>query len=88
GLGDDGLLGRARTSAGQVFALLVLALRRAATLATAMEARGFGASTERTWARPSRFTARDGLVVLGGVALTAAATLAGVLAGTWQLLLT
>ncbi|MFZ5871678.1 MAG: energy-coupling factor transporter transmembrane component T family protein [Actinomycetota bacterium] len=88
GLGDDGLLGRARTSAGQVFALLVLALRRAATLATAMEARGFGASTERTWARPSRFTARDALVVLGGVALTAAATLAGVLAGTWQLLLT
>lgn len=88
GLGDDGPLGRARTSAGQVFALLVLALRRAATLATAMEARGFGASTERTWARPSRFTGRDALVVLGGVLIAAAATLAGVLAGTWKLLLT
>jgi len=87
GLGADGPLGRVRTATGQVFALLVLALRRAATLATAMEARGFGVSTERTWARPSRFRIRDGLVVLGGVALTAAATAAGVLAGTWQLTL-
>jgi energy-coupling factor transport system permease protein len=88
GLGDDGWLGRLRTAGGQVFALLVLAIRRATTLATAMEARGFGASRRRTWARTSRFTASDLVVVLGGVAVAALATTAGVLAGTWQLLLT
>jgi energy-coupling factor transport system permease protein len=88
GLGDDGALGRARTAVGQVFALLVLALRRGGTLATAMEARGFGASPTRTWARESRFTGHDVLVVLGGVVLTATATAAGVLAGTWNLALT
>jgi energy-coupling factor transport system permease protein len=88
GLGDDGPLGRVRTVVGQAFALLVLAIRRAATLATAMEARGFGASRERTWARPSRLRPADALVVLGGAALVAAATAAGVLAGTWHLALT
>lgn len=88
GLGEGGLAGRARTSAGQLFALLVLAVRRATVLATAMEARGFGAVRERTWARPSRFTAYDVALVLGGVALAALATTAGVLAGTWQLVLT
>jgi energy-coupling factor transport system permease protein len=88
GLGDDGWLGRLRTAGGQVFALLVLAIRRATTLATAMEARGFGASPRRTWARTSRFTASDAVVVLGGVVVAALATTAGVLAGSWQLLLT
>lgn len=88
GLGDDGPLGTARTAARQVFALLVLAIRRATTLATAMEARGFGVATRRTWARPSRLGAADAVVVLGGVGVAAAATAAGVAAGTWQLLLT
>lgn len=87
GLGDDGWLGRLRTTGGQVLALLVLAIRRATTLATAMEARGFGVTSRRTWARTSRFTAADTLVVLGGVAVGAAATAAGVAAGTWELLL-
>ena len=36
------------------FSLLVLALRRGSRLATAMEAKGFGGPTPRTWARPSR----------------------------------
>ena len=88
GLGDDGVLGRARTALGQVFALLVLALRRGGTLATAMEARGFGAAATRTWARESRFTGHDVLVVLGGIVVTAAATAAGLAAGTWSFLLT
>ena len=87
GLGDDGPLGRARQGAGQVFALLVLAVRRAAVLATAMEARGFGAGPTRTWARPSRMRASDWGVVAGGVLVAAAATAAGVAAGTWDLLL-
>lgn len=87
GLGDDGPLGRARTGAGQAFALLVLSVRRATVLATAMEARGFGGAT-RTWARESRLVPRDLLVVAGGVAIGVAASAAGVAAGTWQLLLT
>ena len=88
GLGDEGLLGRLRGFAGQLFALLVLAVRRATVLATAMEARGFGLVRQRTWARPSRFGPGDWLVVLGGVLLAATATAAGVAAGTWQLVLT
>ena len=87
GLGDGGWLGRGRALAGQVFALLVLAIRRATVLATAMEARGFGVTTRRTWARRSRFGWRDALVVIGGVLLAVTATVAGVLAGTWQLVL-
>lgn len=87
GLGDDGFAGRVRTVLRQVFALLVVSIRRATTLATAMEARGFGVATTRTWARPSRLRPSDGLVVLGGIGVAAAATLAGVLAGTWRLLL-
>ena len=53
GLGDDGVRGRITTTLGQVFALLVLAIRQATMLALAMEARGFGVHRRRTWARPS-----------------------------------
>jgi len=92
GLGGDGLLAGVRDVAGRVFVLLVIAVRRAAVLATAMEARGFGAGerrgADRTWARPSRLRASDVLVVAGGALLAATATAAGVAAGTWQLLLT
>ncbi len=87
GIGDDGLRGRVRTAAGLVFALLVLAVRRATVLATAMESRGFGTGAPRTWARQSRFGARDVVVVLGGLAIGVLATTAGVLAGTWDLVL-
>ncbi|WP_336922220.1 energy-coupling factor transporter transmembrane component T family protein [Aquipuribacter sp. SD81] len=87
GLGGGGRWSRLRTLGGQLFALLVLAVRRATVLSTAMEARGFGAVRERTWARRSRFTARDWAVVLGGVALAVLATTVGVLAGTWRLAL-
>jgi energy-coupling factor transport system permease protein len=81
GLGDEGLLGRGRGAAAQLFALLVLAVRRATVLATAMEARGFGAGTRRTWARPSSVRPADVLVVLGGLAVAGVATAAGVVAG-------
>ncbi len=47
--------GRTRRFLGMAFALLVLSIRRGSKLATAMEARGFGAPGSRTWARPSRF---------------------------------
>lgn len=88
GIGDNGPIGTLRTALGQVFALLVLAIRRAAVLATAMESRGFGGSGARTWARPSSLGWRDAVLVLGAVLLAAAAVAAGVRAGTWHLLLT
>lgn len=87
GLGDDGPLGRVSTVIGQVFALLVLAIRRGTVLATAMEARGFGAGGTRTWARPSRLGRGDVALLVGGLLLGAVATGAGVLAGTWRLIL-
>lgn len=87
GLGGDGVIGRVRALSGQVFALLVLALRRGTVLATAMEARGFGVLRGRTWARPSRFGRADAALVAGGVVAALLATAAGVLAGTWQLVL-
>ena len=87
GLGDGGPLGRVRTAAGQLFALLVLALRRGAVLATTMESRGFGASARRTWARPSTLGRGDLVLLAGAVLLAATATAAGVAAGTWRLVL-
>jgi energy-coupling factor transport system permease protein len=88
GLGGDGPVSAVRSAFGQVFALLVMAIRRATTLATAMESRGFGTDVERTWARPSRLGLGDAALVVGAFAVTAAAIAAGVSAGTWQLLLT
>lgn len=79
GLGDDGVVGRFRSWCGRVFALLVAAVRRATVLATAMEARGFGVSPHRTWARPSRLGGRDAVVLGYGVLVAVAATAAGVL---------
>ncbi|WP_051214967.1 energy-coupling factor transporter transmembrane component T family protein [Granulicoccus phenolivorans] len=66
GLGDTG---RLRRWLSMAFALLVLAIRRGSRLATAMEARGFGAEDgpPRTWARPSRLGRAD--VVGIGVAV-------------------
>jgi energy-coupling factor transport system permease protein len=84
GIGDSGPLGALRTALGQVFALLVLAIRRATVLATTMESRGFGSRRGRTWARESRLHWRDGLLVAGALALTVLAVAAGVRAGTWN----
>lgn len=75
--------GRARRFAGQAFALFVLAIRRGSSLATAMEARGFGAPARRTWARPSLLRPRDGVLVLLAVSVATASVAAAVIAGTW-----
>ncbi|WP_188756771.1 energy-coupling factor transporter transmembrane component T family protein [Microbacterium album] len=79
--------GRLRRFAGQTFALFVLAIRRGSKLATAMEARGFGAPVARTWARPSRLRPRDGVLVLLAVGIAAASVGAAVWAGTWTFVL-
>jgi energy-coupling factor transport system permease protein len=79
GVGDRDLFRRA---AGTAFSLLVLALRRGSALAIAMEARGFGSPTPRTWARPANFGTSGILLCLtaiGGVSIAAA-----VLTGNWS----
>lgn len=82
GLGDRG---RLRRFASQSFALLVLSIRRGSKLATAMEARGFGAGP-RTWARESRFRSPEVALILVATAVAAIAVTASVAAGTWNFL--
>lgn len=81
GIGDHGTVRRAATMA---FALLVLAIRRGSKLATAMEARGFGAETRRTWARPSTVGAPDAALLLLAAAIAAVAVAGSVWAGTFH----
>jgi energy-coupling factor transport system permease protein len=76
--------GRLRRFWGQAFALLVLSVRRGSKLATAMEARGFGSSTRRTWARESTFGAGDVVLVVLGVGVAAAAVTVSVTTGHWN----
>jgi energy-coupling factor transport system permease protein len=85
GVADHGAI---RRGLGQAFALLVLAIRRGSVLATAMEARGFGAPVERTWARTAHFgRAEWGVIGVGCLVAVLAAT-AAVLAGTWNVVWT
>jgi len=81
GLADTG---RIRRGASMAFALLVLALRRATTLAVAMESRGFGAPGPRTWARRSRFAAPEWAMLLVCFGIGVAGIVAALLAGTWH----
>jgi len=81
GLGDRGAVRRFFSMA---FVLLVFAVRRGTTLATAMEARGFGADVERTWSRPSTLSGRDAVAIAGSVLLVAAALGAAVAVGSFR----
>ena len=81
GLSDSGRVRRFRQIS---FGLLVLALRRAADLATAMEARGFDSPTPRSWARPSLWRGRDTFAVLLALSISAVALSAAVWAGTFR----
>ncbi|MDQ0642966.1 energy-coupling factor transporter transmembrane component T family protein [Microbacterium murale] len=81
GVGDRGALRRFFSMA---FVLLVFAVRRGTKLAMAMEARGFGSGIPRTWSRPSRLHARDGVALLGGTLIMALALTAAVLLGTFR----
>lgn len=83
GLGDSGAIRRLMTMA---FALLALAIRRAGTLATVMEARGFGVEdVARTWARPSRLGWRDLVLVLAAVVIAAVAVGVAIATGSYRL---
>lgn len=88
GVGDGGgAVGALRRIGSQAFALLVLAVRRGGKLATAMEAKGFGADGRRSWARPSRFGAPEALLIAIGLAVAACAVGTAVFAGTWRFVL-
>ena len=76
--------GRLRRFAGQAFALLVLSIRRGSKLATAMEARGFGSPTPRSWARESRFAGREFALVGIGAGIAAVSVTASVASGEWN----
>ncbi|WP_285117095.1 energy-coupling factor transporter transmembrane component T [Leifsonia sp. fls2-241-R2A-40a] len=76
--------GALRRFLGQSFALFVLSLRRGTKLATAMEARGFGAPGVRTWARPSVFRPRDWVTLVVALLVAAAAVGAAVAVGSWN----
>jgi energy-coupling factor transport system permease protein len=72
GVGDaGGVLGKLRFATGLAFSLLVLAIRRGGALSVAMEARGFGGSTPRTWARRARFGAAEWALVALGAGIAA-----------------
>ncbi|WP_353988070.1 energy-coupling factor transporter transmembrane component T family protein [Ruicaihuangia caeni] len=81
GVGDTG---RLRRLAGQAFSLLVIAIRRGSRLATAMEARAFGSSKERSWARPSKLGSREVTVMLLGFLVGILSIASSLLAGTWN----
>ena len=81
GVGDRG---RIRRLLSQAFALLVLSIRRGSKLATAMEARGFGGDTPRTWARESLFGWREIALIAIGAAIAAIAITVAVVFGTWN----
>lgn len=79
--------GRVRRFLGMAFSLFVLAIRRGTHLATAMEARGFGASGPRTWARPSRLHGRDAGLLLLAATIAGASIVVAVAAGSWTFIL-
>ena len=76
--------GRVRRLGGQAFALLVLSIRRGSALATAMEARGFGSATARSWARDSPWRAREWVALATGLTVGLTAIAAAIAAGTWN----
>ena len=83
GLGDEH---RVRAFFPQSFALLVLSIRRSTTLATAMEARGFGGVGARSHARVSRVRARDWWIFAVCAIVPSVAVVAALYFGTFAFL--
>ena len=75
-----------RIAAGQLLSLLVSAIRRATRLATAMEARGFGARPCRTIAREPRMRRDDWLLIVAAAAVAIIAVGIGLVLGSWRFL--
>ncbi|HLU27688.1 MAG TPA: energy-coupling factor transporter transmembrane component T [Glycomyces sp.] len=77
-------LRRARLFASTMFTLLVGAMRRAGRLAAAMDARGFDSEAPRTHARLQRMLRRDWVFLAASFAVSAAALVLSVAAGTFK----
>ncbi|WEV45972.1 ATP-binding cassette domain-containing protein [Bifidobacterium sp. ESL0690] len=80
GLGDEN---KVKAFFPQTFALLVLSIRRSTTLATAMEARGFGGDIPRTHARVSHVNPRDWAFVIVCAIVPTVSLIAAAFAGTF-----
>ena len=83
GLGDGSAISRAFS---QAFGLLVLSIRRATKLATAMEARGFGGNGPRSQARVSEVHARDWVFLATCLAIPLVSLGAALVCGTFSFL--
>jgi energy-coupling factor transport system permease protein len=81
GLGTWGAGARALS---QAFGLLVLSIRRATKLATAMEARGFGSGAPRSQARISRLKPIDWIFYVICLAVPLASIGVAVGTGNWH----
>ena len=81
GLGDGNAIARALS---QAFGLLVLSIRRATKLATAMEARGFGSGAPRSQARISRLKPIDWIFYVICLAVPLASIGVAVGTGNWH----
>jgi len=80
GLGPGrGPASRLRWGASTAFGLLVEALRRAARMSLAMDARGFADAQRRSWALPARWSAADTVLLAVGALVAAVPLVAGAL---------
>jgi energy-coupling factor transport system permease protein len=75
-----------RLFGGQVFTLLVGAVRRAVRLAAAMDSRGFDTAGPRTFARQQSIGRADAGLIAAAVLLALSATGVSVATGHWQFL--
>ncbi|MCL5048248.1 MAG: energy-coupling factor transporter transmembrane protein EcfT [Firmicutes bacterium] len=70
-----------------VFALFVSAIRKANRLAMTMDARGFNLKVSRTSAREQKVQKHDAVLILSALAMVLIANMAGMLVGTWHVVL-
>ncbi len=83
GIGDGNKL---KAFFPQMFALLVLSIRRSTTLAVAMEARGFGGSTPRSHARISKVKACDWILLVVSLIIPLVALSVAIYTGSFAFL--
>ena len=83
GLGDEN---KVKAFLPQTFALLVLSIRRSTTLATAMEARGFGGDGPRSHARISTVDVLDWVYLGVCLAIPVIALITAVFTGSFSFL--
>jgi len=64
--------------------MLLITVRRGSALATAMEARGFGAPVERSRARSSRVTGVDAALMFAALVIPVVAVAVALVTGSWS----